>query len=359
MTTKIKQSDLLTVLTKALPGIEKGNSLIEGADTFVFNGETGSVRTFNDNISVCVTSTALMGLSGALKATDFWRAVKKFTASEIEIETSEDAWKLKCGRAKSTLTRFQDSISEFLKDIDSDVSEWAPLPADFLDALRLCFIAGNKVAKRGLYLEDGVLFSTDGKILNRYVFDRLEDGPSIGDLYLDDPAIKELLKLGNLNEINIGTGWVHFRSESDIVFSAKLKDRTDYPLGGISQYFALADDEIPTLKAVLSSGLAKAADRVGVFETEREGVSAIEFTLSSEAILLSSKRVSGGTEEDVPWDTPVKLDTPISALVDPFFLIEASAKAPNISVVSVGESPILIFSSDKFTQIGSTRSREG
>lgn len=357
MTTKIKQEELLAILTRALPGIEKGNSLIEGADTFVFDGTLGTVRTYNDNISISVTATALMGLSGALKATDFWKAVKKFTAPEIEIEIAEDAWRLKCGRAKSTLTRFQDSISEFLKCIDTDVTEWKPLPEDFADALRLCSISGNKAAKRGCFVEDGVLYSTDGKVLNRYVFD--PEGPGVGDLYLDDPAVLELLKLGKFTEISIGSGWAHFRSETEIVFSAKLKDRTDYPLDGIRNYFATADGETPILSTVLPKTLVGAADRVGVFEQEKDGAAAIEFTLSSEGIFLSSKRVSGGTEEDVPWDSPVTLASPVSALVDPSFLIAAALKAPNISVVAVGKSPLLIFSSDKFTQIGSSRSREG
>lgn len=352
-TIKIKQADLLAAITKALPGIERGNSLIEGADTFVFDGETGTVRTYNDSVSVSVTSVALMGLYGAVKATDFWKAVKKFTAPEIEIECGDDAWRLKCGRAKSTITRFQDSISEFLKCVDTDVTEWVKLPEDFLDAFRLCSIAGNKATKRGIYGQDGTIYSTDGKILNRYVF----GDAGIPDFYLDDPAIAELLKLGKFTDVNVGSGWMHFRGESDIVFSAKLKDRTDYPVEGIAQYFSLYDEGTPVLRAVLPAGLAGVADRVGVFEEERDGAASIEFTISAESILLSSKRVSGGTEEDISWEKPVELDKPVSALVDPGFLIEASTKAPNIAIIDEGESPLLIFSSDKFTQIGSTRSK--
>ena len=349
----IQQTEILTALGKALPGIESGNSLIEGADTFVFDGK-GTVRSYNDTISVSVTSVALMGLVGAVKAQDLFKVLKRVSESDIQFEIEDDKWKIKSGRGRSKLTRFADNLSQFLECVDTDRTEWVPLPSDFLDALRLCYISGNKAQKRGCYVENNILFSTDNQVLNRYVF-----APEIpvGDLYLDDPAVHEIIKLGAFTSVNIGQGWIHFKTEDDVILSAKLKDRTDYPVEGIRSYYQNVDEAVPAIKTTLPAGIQFSADRVSIFSEEVEKATVAEITLSAEGIHLQSYRVSGGQEEDLPWTTPVDLPTPLSALVDPGFLIEAATKAPNLSVFEIGDSPILVFSSDKFTQIGSTRAK--
>lgn len=351
MSIAIKQTALLSAFKKVLPATTKGKALIEGADTFVFDGK-GTIRACNDTIAISFLSLALHGLEGAVNAEALFQTISRFTADEVEFKVLPEKWELKAGRSKPKITRFEDRLTPFLEAIDADVSTWKPLPPDFSEALRLCLISGNKVQRRGFYIVGNVLYSTDGQILNRYSFS--ED---IDDLYLDDPAVVEFLKLGKFTEINLGLGWVHFRGEHDLTFSAKLKDRTDYPIDGIAQYFDVCDNTEATFSAVLPEGLADAADRVRIFGTEDEGVDVIDLTITAESILLESQLVSGSNEEEVPWVTPIDIKAPIEARVDPAFLIHAQTKAPNLSVVQPGETPLLIFSSNKFTQIASTRAR--
>ena len=349
----VNRPALLAALNKALPGIDKGTTMIEGADTFVF--DDGVVRTYNDNISISVTATDLQGLVGAVKASDFHKTISKLNGTEIEVEITPDNWKLKAGRSRPTITRFQDNITQFLEMIDADVSEWVPLPGEFGAALSLCFIPGNKVQKRGCFIEGGAMYSTDGVVLNRYVFEE-----QIPNIYLDDPAVAELLKLGKFTEINVGTGWVHFRAENDVVFSAKLKDRTDYPLEGARSYFDTVDNSTPSYTAQIPKGTDFATDRVAVFGVEQEGSQAIEFSMSSVGITLSSKRISGGNEEDIPWDTEdVNVSGTFTALINPAFLIAAVHKASRLSVIELEFASILVFGSNAFRQIVSVRASAG
>ena len=52
MQESIEKAKLLSAMSKALPGVEKGNSIIEGADTFVLSNN--AIHSYNDNISVSV-----------------------------------------------------------------------------------------------------------------------------------------------------------------------------------------------------------------------------------------------------------------------------------------------------------------
>ena len=103
----VQKKQLVESLKLAMPGIESGNVVLQGSDTFIFHN--GKIFTYNDSmaVSIPIEQTGLVeeDIEGAVKADEFFKVVSKLPQDEISFEVSENnSWILKSGKAKVEMT---------------------------------------------------------------------------------------------------------------------------------------------------------------------------------------------------------------------------------------------------------------
>ena len=167
----INRKVLLDALKLAMPGIDAGNAVLQGADAFVFY--KGSLFTYNDSIAVVVPieSTGLVSddVEGAVHAKQFYNVINKFTSDEISFEVTEKgSWILRCGKAKAEINLLDFDYRKRLEGVSPRNDAWIDVPEDFLEALLSCRMSGNKTPMSGLYVNGRNVLSTDGMQINMY-----------------------------------------------------------------------------------------------------------------------------------------------------------------------------------------------
>ena len=221
---KISRKVLLDSLKKAMPGIESGNAVLQGADAFIFH--EGKIFTYNDSIAVSIPleidGLVDEGVEGAVHADEFYKTLSKFSADELNFSVSENgAWLIKCGKAKIEMTLMNFDFSERLKGVtpDEDEKSWVELPSDFIEGIGTCKMINNKTAMSGIYFSGKEIMSTDGFQINRYVIEKTKS--DLPTFWISDNSSSELLKFNNIKEIQLKDNWVHFKSEDGSIFSIK------------------------------------------------------------------------------------------------------------------------------------------
>lgn len=345
---QVKKAELIAAMRKCLPGVDRGSSIIEGTDTFIFTED--AIHSYNDAISVSVPFP-LPTLKGAVKSMDFFRLISKMKTEVLEIVAVEGAWEIVSGPTKASITLVNSTILGHLQNLKIGDLAWRKLPENFLSAIRLCLMAGNTHPIRGIFVNGNTMVSTDAIRINRHMFKE-----EVGSFYVDDPAASELLKIGGFKEVATSDGWVSFRGDDGIVFSSKRKDAGQYPYDRIIaqlESFAGESGKEDTHNR-FPKDLAESVDRVAVLSSEVAGAQAIRLTLRKEDLIIFSERISGRVEEAVKWETPFKKSPDLEIWVDSGFLREACRKIVQFSIRKNEHATVIVFQSDDYVQIAST-----
>lgn len=325
----ISRKVLLDSLKKAMPGIESGNAVLQGADAFIFH--EGKIFTYNDSIAVSIPldieGLVNEGIEGAVHADEFFKILSKFSADEINFAVTENnSWILKCGKAKVEMTLMNFDFSERLKGVEPDSNSWAALPEDFIEAIGTCKMLSNKTPMSGIYFEGKNVVSTDGFQINRYLFKQAE----LPRFWISDSSATELLKFNNIKELQKQGNWIHFKSDDGSVFSIKTLDAEKFPMQKLMNLMDTSKPKDDDLNATFPEELFNAIDRADAFAMDISDHSAIRLVLSSEKIEVSAERSSGKYAEKVAWGEDFKSTIePITMYVDPtmmFFVAKRSLK---------------------------------
>jgi hypothetical protein len=348
---KVEKAALLSAMKKALPGVEKGSSTIEGADTFVF--QMGILSTYNDNISVSIPLHFKGEIKGAVKSMDFFKLISKMPTDELNIESGESNLKINSGSVEAEMVLIGSNIPDYLSELRLDELKWKELPTNFFGACRLCKITGNRAPQRGIFVEGGLMVSTDISRINQHKLSTEMDR-----FWLDDPAVIELLKISGLTHYAIADSWANFKGEDGTVFSCKRKDDTGFPVKKINKIIEDNRKQDEDIENVLPKGLFTVADRVSTLSGEMDGLPAVQMTIKKDCIEFYAERYAGKIRETIPFEKPFEKDINLKLYVDPFFLTEASKKVSNfyLKTMTVNEKKInvLVFYNENYTQVAST-----
>lgn len=352
----VAKTTLQDAMKKCMPGVETGASLIVGADAFLFT--PGYIHTYNDTIAVS-TPLAAEGLEGAVKAADLFKLVSKINAPMINIEVNGPEVKLNGGRTNARMTMIDSSrIKQYIDTLGRDQADWKKLPGGFMDAVKICKLSCNPSPLRGIAVvtgPDGVnaqVMSTDQ---SRISVGTLQG--NMGPLWIDDPVVNDLMKLGEPTDYAMGGAWLHLKYADGTVFSCKLKDCAQFPVTMLNAQVVAVQDTPAIIQGRLPKDLLEATGRVATMASGLDGSSAslVRLTFKPEGLELYAQKDTGDASELVPWDAPLEIPEH-GAWVDTDFLIEAGRKAMDFKLVhSEGsETDTLVFTSEGFTQLVST-----
>lgn len=341
---EINTKELLENIVKIMPGIDKGNSLIEGADTVVFN--MSQIHSFNDSLSVTVQYHT--GLDGAIKANELFKLLKKIKTETIEISQEEDHFLIKAGKTKAKLKLINTDIIDRIKQIVQ--IPYTDLPNNFMEALDSIFISDNAGQYGGIILHKNIMLTTDVVRLNFY---RLSS--EIEDMWIPQKNILEILKTKmNLKKYVISekeNRWIHFQTENNVIISSVLQDFTLFPIDDVLGAKVQCENAELILKGEFPSDFPEIIDRCSVLSdiTESLNKNYITLIMSSDKLKVLGQRDYGEIEEEIDWVSEVKEPIKCSYIVD--FLIKACKKDRNFTLRNFNESNVLLFRTDNYTKI--------
>lgn len=229
---KIHKEEILKIIDKVMPGVEK-KGLVEEMGQIVFDGNF--VLTYNDKVAICypVTSEAF-NLSCGVVATDFVRAVKGIKTKDIEIEKEEGGLLISGGKNRTVLPFYDEKkITELHNSLNiSEVDgKFIKLPKNFLDGLRTCkFSASDNLDNpKGLYclkIEGNTIFSTNGYQATIYYTEDV----GFGKVFISKMFIDSILSF-NPTDAVFTKSWAFFLNEDDAILACRMATITSFPKG--------------------------------------------------------------------------------------------------------------------------------
>jgi hypothetical protein len=323
----INRVELLNVLKKAMPGIDKGSSTLEGADTFIFH--EGWIHTFNDNISISVpfpiTNKAGESISGILKAKEFYDLLNRYQDETIKLIPKNDMWIIQNKNSTAELTLLENNLIERIQGIKPSKLKWNAVPELFIEGISICKFSSNRSSISGIFIKDTIIYSTDEIRVNKFTLDISIDNC----FWINDSAASELIKLNNPKKFSISESWVHFKTEEGSVFSCKRLAQDKYPITQIETLVEKHSYEKGDVSNTLPAALLDAVNRASAFSINLESFETVKLTFTNDGIDIYSKRTSGKYTEKVEWEKPLKKEIkPISIYID-YSMIENGLKYSN------------------------------
>jgi DNA polymerase III sliding clamp (beta) subunit (PCNA family) len=223
---QLNKHEFLTAMKQAMPGVESGNPILQGADTFIFHD--GFIHTYNDTISVSVhfpiTNKAGENISAAIKAKDFYDLISRYEGDAISIIPKSDMWIVKSENARAELTLLENNLIERIQGITNSKFKWVNIPERFFEGLAICNFKSQSQLS-GVYCADKNIISTDNLKVNYYTL----DDEIVTSFWINNDAVTELLKLNNVVKYYVSDSWVHFQTEDKTIFSCKRLAQDNYP----------------------------------------------------------------------------------------------------------------------------------
>ena len=356
MAIQIEKANLIAALKKVMPGVEKGATVIDGADQLLFTG--ASVSSYNGEIAVSAPCDT-QNVSFSVKGADFFSLVSRMSDVMLSLEIVDNKVKLKAGRTKASMALLDASkVMELVQELDLPSLEYKPLSEEFIDGVRICSLAGNVESIRGVavgdYGETSAIYETD---TNRVCINILPE--KMESFWVDDSTFNDALKVGTPKEYCISNSWLHLKYEDGTVFSAKRKDHTAYPFVVMAGFIDAFKDAQVLVKGRLPNNLAEAVSRVAILAsgTENKNARLVEMTFNKDELDLYAEKVGGEASETIPWDSALEQDPQgVKVWVDTAFLLEASNKVMDFTLCYIDQkdgnppSLSLVFQSGDYTQ---------
>lgn len=348
---KIQRDDLLNALKKCMPGIEQGTSLLEGADTFVF--QKGWIHSYNGSISVSVPfDTDGESISGAVRAPEFYGVISKLPVGELTIIPKEKYWLIKLKKIRIEITLMEQELDGFIQELALDDVKWWGLPETFEEGMKCCKMnCQASDSYGGVFVKDEVMASTDGRRINYFQL-----GKKMETFWIRDNSAGELLKLGDLKRYGISSAWVHFKNEQGVYFSCMKLNEENFPFEKMEAVMEEHKQEKSDISNVLPDGIEKALDRASALSMEVSGFRAVKIVLRKDAVEVFSRRSAGSYSEKIPWEKPFKEEIePVSTMIDCDSARYALMRSKNFYVRQTEKNTIrLIFFNDSFQHLVAT-----
>ena len=322
----IDRLKLINDVAHALPGIAVGNIALEGADTLVFS--EGHVYSYNSTVSVDVKLSEDVKLSGSVKAQDFYNCLTKLPGNTIDIEMSEQSWKISDGKIRVSMKLLPvGTMLDALKSLRTSDDGWIAVDGkEFQSVLKVCFIRDNS-AVSGVFFRGNKAFST-----NRWIVNRCEMNSEYPEFWLSVNGVTELMKWDNFEAVKFEKQWLHLRSSDGVIFSLRTLCVDNYPIANIEKILADMDGYEKVTTLGLSDAFSKAIRRASVFSDVVEQHDTISISFGKEVKILG-KRVSGDFEEIVDGMT-TSFDSPIEMIFDLTEFVTSDGLFDSFSILS-------------------------
>lgn len=300
----INRKILLENLKMAMPGIESGNVVLQGSDSFIFH--EGRLFTYNDSIAVVVpleqTGLVEEDIEGAIHAKELYNVISKFKSDEIVFTlTKDNTLLIKSGKAKVEMNFLDFDYKSRIDGITTEDDLWEDLPEDFELALASCRMTNNKSKFTGLFMSGNVALSTDGFQIHMY-----EMKKNVTEFYISDSTLNELVKIKGLKRVQVRRNWVHFETDNCVIFSAKTLNANNFPFDKIMGVMQASNPDENDFHATFPMEVFFAIERADNFALDINNDSVVRLTISKDKIGISSEKASGKYNEDVEWEKPIE-----------------------------------------------------
>lgn len=356
MAIQIEKARLIESLKKVMPGVETGNTLIDGTDLLLFTG--ASVSSYNSEIAVSAPCDT-QNVSFSVKGADFFNLVSRMSDVTLSLEVVDSKVKIKAGRTKAAMT-LQDSskVMNLIRDLNVVSLEYKPLPEAFIDAVNICNLSGNAENIRGVavndYGEGSAVYETDSV---RVCINKLSE--RMDPFWVDDTVFNNAFKVGTPTGYCVNDAWLHLKYADGTVFSAKRKDHVAYPFDGLSTFPSAFEKAKVLVKGRLPNNIAEAVSRVAILASgvDKKNARMVRLTFRKDELELYAEKTGGEASETIPWETELEEDPQNTEVwVNTSFLLEASNKVMDFTLCYMDMDPTappslsLVFQSGEFMQ---------
>lgn len=289
----MKRTELLNALKMVIPGIGDKNVLLEGSNSFMFDGDW--IKTFNDEISVSFPFKT--DVKCLIKANEFFRVLSKMDSEDVKMIMLDDG-KLRMSGGKTVLKMTSLDTSSFtalVNNLSLSEVKWKNLPEKFLEALDVCsgFASKNTAfaALCGISIGDDGLTASDRTRAGFYRISMRVREPFV----LKAEAAKELVKSATISQFSVEDNWVHFRDKDGVCFSVR-KYKVEFPRDAVKNFMNFSD---VGAEYSFPEGLAKIIDRVSELAySTGEGNEYVALSLDNKGSLIVSGSKGFGEIED-------------------------------------------------------------
>lgn len=343
---KINRKEMISHLSKVMPGVETGASILEGADTFEFTED--GIFTYNDSIAVSVPVNT--GIVGAVKSKEFFNLLCKLKDDEFTLIQKKETLIIKCGNVRAKIKLVESSILDYLQNLDLENLKWKKVDATLISAFKLCKLNSSNSPIRGMFVKGDIVYSTDEIRIAAHALKSKYD-----TFWIDDSTAGELLKVSDeLTHLSVNEGWVHFKDSEGATFSCKTNNAKLYPFSGLMEQKMELAKKKKDPEGKLPAEFREIIDRVSVLSEDLNGFSVVNMTFTPDDLIISSHKDSGSVEEVIPWNEKLNIKGELSTSGDAGFLIEAVNKSFDFYITKNGDNYFIIFTKDLFTLILST-----
>ena len=329
-TNTINRQDLIDALTKVKPGIAQ-KEIIEQSSHFIF--EEGRIWTYNDSVSI--SQEFKSGLTGAVKADEFYKLLNKLDDDKLEITSQEGRFSIQCKTVMANINIDTDIKLQPIQAPGINSKDWQKLPEDFNEALAFCIFSASRNMIRPeltcLYVTGKTVFSTDTfRATKREMKSKIKT-----DFLIPATSAKELTKY-NVHKIFTETeGWLHFTNKEHTMFSCRTFADVKYP-EKIWDFFDIEGEPIQ-----LPDSFDQVIDRVSTLVTADFDLDRfVDLTIEKGKLICKGKGPHGSVSEKIDIDYTGKA---IEVKVHPGFLAEILKQ---LNSMVIGER--LLFKGEKF-----------
>ena len=361
---QVEKAKLIESLKKVMPGVESGSTVIDGADQLLFTG--ASVSSYNSEIAVSAPCDT-QNLSFSVKGADFFNLVSKMSDVTLTLDIVDNKVKIKAGRTKAAMTILDSSkMMELIKDLKLGSLEYKPFADEFIDAVRICSLAGNTESIRGVavgdYGDTSAVYETD---TNRVCINKLPE--KMDTFWVDDTTFNDALKVGTPKSYCISDAWLHLKYDDGTVFSAKRKDHTAYPFETLAAFPEAFNNAQVIVKGRLPNNISEAVSRVAILASGMDNKNArmVKLTFGKTELGLYAEKVGGEASETIPWESELEEDPQdVEVWVNTSFLLEASNKVMDFTLCYLTMDPAappslsLAFQSGNYMQFVSAATKK-
>lgn len=294
----MKTKEFVDVLKKVLPGVDDKQALLEGANSFLFDGDW--VKTFNDNISVSYPYKT--DLKCLVRASEFYKILSKIDSETVKMVQLEDnKIQVMAGKTSLKMNAFSDvsQISSLVDNLSLEKIEWMKLPAEFLEGLRFCahFAAHSSVYPNLLGIsvaKDGLISTDNFRAAWFHIKVKTKDPFTI-----PIGAVMDILSGCTPTEFSVGEAWIHFRDKDGLCFSVR-KMAIDFPREAIKKLLG-ADGLYEGKKHIFPEEIKASLDRAAVLSSvDSNGSEFVEVFLDKKgSLIVSGKREFGEIQEKI------------------------------------------------------------
>lgn len=337
--TTINTSDLKIAIKLLASGIGTDQAL-EGADSFLFSG--GALHSYNGQVSVSVplkdTDEKPSDLHGCVKAKTFGAWVSKLKGDVVTFNTlSDGSWEITSGKSQINPTPFADPLTAHLEALNLPELEWTDLPDGFHSSMSLVRLDNQKSNVPFVLFTGATVMASDGMRFNSADF-----AQEVGDFAIHTEDLKAVLQTADLRQISVSGNWVHFLTESGIVWTVRKMDGSAYNSRAHGMIIEKVETAIESgdprnIATDLPEGIGDAVDKLGVYATadKLSGTVRVDLKIDSTSLHMMAARTEGKARETLDWGNPLPEGVEVDMAVSGPFLKEAAARSLKLHIVYV------------------------